>query len=302
MHGLYIHHLSEEEDSPHLQLLSRRQGLEIMRQTIMKGATVWLSPSGEPGTYEFFFLLSGEIRLLLPEAPCVLSAGDSFSLDGITENIPIEPTQDATLLYVSNKPQFDGMADYQGNLNELMRLVDAKDHYTYRHSRNVMSYTIALARKIATGQRETEDLVSASLFHDVGKFFIPDEILNKPGCLTDEEYEVVKQHPLDSARLLEPKFGRRVAEIARSHHERLDGSGYPLHLKGDQISPEGRIIAVADCFDTMTSRRVYTRRPKTFEEAAEELASRPDLYDADVCRALTELVAAGELIPAEDTK
>ena len=77
------------------------------------------------------------------------------------------------------------MADYQGNLNELMRLVDAKDHYTYRHSRNVMSYTVAIARKMATGQRETEDLVSASLFHDVGKFFIPDEILNKPGCLTD---------------------------------------------------------------------------------------------------------------------
>ena len=77
----------------------------------------------------------------------MLSAGDSFSLDGITENIPIEPTQDATLLYVSNKPQFDGMADYQGNLNELMRLVDAKDHYTYRHSElpegAIVSYAIS---------------------------------------------------------------------------------------------------------------------------------------------------------------
>ncbi len=301
MRGLTIHQQSENPDEK-LSLLARTSDMEIMRQTIRKGATVWLSPSEKPGTFEFFFVLSGELRLLLKDASCVLRPGDSFSLDGINENIPIEPVQDTALLYVSNRPQFDGMADYQSKLKELMWLVDEKDHYTYRHSRNVMSYTVALARKMGTGQCETEDLVNASLFHDVGKFFIPDAILNKPGRLTDEEYEIVKQHPLDSARLLEPKFGRRVAEIARSHHERLDGSGYPLHLKGDQISPEGRIIAVADCFDTMTSRRVYTRQPKTFEEAARELASRPDLYDADVCRALTELVAAGDLIPAENTK
>lgn len=301
MHGLHIHQQPAEADEQ-ICLLARTPGVEIIRQTIQRGATVWLSPSEKAGTFEFFFVLSGKLRLLLKDVPRILRAGDSFSLYDIAENISIESLQDATLLYVSNKPQFDGMADYQGNLNELMRLVDEKDHYTYRHSRNVMSYTVALARKMATGQRETDELVSASLFHDVGKFFIPDAILNKPGRLTDKEYEIVKQHPLDSARLLEPKFGQRVAEIARSHHERLDGSGYPLHLKGEQISPEGRIIAVADCFDTMTSRRVYTRQPKTFEEAAEELASRPDLYDADVCRALTELVAAGELIPAEDTK
>lgn len=301
MHGLSIHQQSEDAGEG-IYLIARTPGMEIMRQTIRKGATVWLAPSEKPGTFEFFFVLSGELRLLLKDASCVLRPGDSFSLDGINENIPIEPVQDTALLYVSNRPQFDGMADYQSKLKELMWLVDEKDHYTYRHSRNVMSYTVALARKMGIGQCETEDLVNASLFHDVGKFFIPDAILNKPGRLTDEEYEIVKQHPLDSARLLEPKFGRRVAEIARSHHERLDGSGYPLHLKGDQISPEGRIIAVADCFDTMTSRRVYTRQPKTFEEAARELASRPDLYDADVCRALTELVAAGDLIPAENTK
>lgn len=301
MRGLNIHQRSEDTGEQ-ISLLARTPGMEILRQTIRKGATVWVSPSEKSNTFEFFFVLSGELHLRLPDTPCTLLPGDSFSMVGITEDITIEPVQDVELLYASNRPQFDGMADYQGNLKELMRLLDAKDHYTYRHSRNVMSYAVALARKMGTGQCETEDLVNASLFHDVGKFFIPDEILNKPGRLTDEEYEVVKQHPLDSARLLEPKFGRRVAEIARSHHERLDGSGYPLHLKGNQISPEGRIIAVADCFDTMTSRRVYTRRPKTFEEAAEELASRPDLYDADVCRALTELVAAGELIPAEDTK
>lgn len=301
MHGLSIHQQSEDSGEG-IYLITRTPGMEIMRQTIRKAATVWLAPSEKPGTFEFFFVLSGELRLLLKDASCVLRPGDSFSLDGINENIPIEPVQDTALLYVSNRPQFDGMADYQSKLKELMWLVDEKDHYTYRHSRNVMSYTVALARKMGIGQCETEDLVNASLFHDVGKFFIPAAILNKPGRLTDEEYEIVKQHPLDSARLLEPKFGRRVAEIARSHHERLDGSGYPLHLKGDQISPEGRIIAVADCFDTMTSRRVYTRQPKTFEEAARELASRPDLYDADVCRALTELVAAGDLIPAENTK
>lgn len=301
MRGLNIHARSDDNGEP-LYLLARTPDMEIIRQTIRKGATVWLAPSEKFGAFEFFFVLSGELHLLLKDAPCILMPGDSFSLDGIMENIPIESVQESTLLYISNMPQFDGMADYQGNLNEMMRLVDKKDHYTYRHSHNVMCYSTALARKMATGQCETEDLVSAALFHDVGKFFIPDEILNKPACLTDEEYEIVKRHPLDSARLLEPKFGRRVAEIARSHHERLDGSGYPLHLKGEQIMLEGRIIAVADCFDTITSRRVYTRQSRSFEEAAEELASRPDLYDAAVCKALVELVAAGELVPAENTK
>lgn len=301
MQGLDIHQKSKDADEQ-VCLLARIPGMEIMRQTLHRGAAVWISPSENPGTFEFFLILSGEVRLLLKDAPRMLRTGDSFSLDGLSENISIEPVRDTVLLYVSNRPQFEGMADYQDNLNQLMRLMDKKDHYTYRHSRNVMSYTIALARKMAAGQSETEELVSAALFHDVGKFFIPDAILNKPACLTDEEYEIVKRHPTDSARLLEPRFGQRVAEIAESHHERLDGSGYPKHLKGEQISLEGRIIAVADCFDTITSRRVYACQPKSFEEAAEELASHPELYDAAVCRALTELVAAGELIPAENTK
>ena len=97
----------------------------------------------------------------------------------------------------------------------------------------------------------------ASLFHDIGKFFIPDEILNKPSKLSDEELNYIKMHSTYSSELLKGKFIEDISQIVEQHHERLDGSGYPKGLKGNQIRIEARIIGVADSYDAMTTNRAY---------------------------------------------
>ncbi|MBQ4619469.1 MAG: HD domain-containing protein [Clostridia bacterium] len=299
MHGLHVNLSSgnTSDKAQDINLLARRPGMEIMHQQIDKGATVWLAPATDPDTFEFFYVLSGSLNLMLPEGSVVLNAGASFHVDWLEGNVSIESLSDTKLLYVTNKPFFDDLSVFEDKLRELNRQIDEKDHYTFHHSTNVLKYSIEIAKHLSSEEGAIDALATASLFHDVGKCYVPDEILQKKGRLTDEEYDIIKRHPADSAKLLEPRFGKRVAEIAESHHERLNGSGYPRGLKGDEISIEGKIIAVIDSFDTMTSRRVYTVKPKTFLEAAEELCSLPHLYDKDVCRVLMELVKSGEIAP-----
>jgi HD-GYP domain-containing protein (c-di-GMP phosphodiesterase class II) len=106
----------------------------------------------------------------------------------------------------------------------------------------------------------------------------------------------IYHHPIDSARLLTPKYGDRVAEIARDHHEREDGSGYPFGLSSDEISTEAKILAVADCFDAMTTDRGYNR-VMTFEEAADELRGLTDKLDSQITSLLYDLVKDGRISP-----
>ena len=297
MHGLIIHSANESGGQDDIRLLLSKPNMEIMLQRLKKGAFVCLTPPADPSATEFFYLLSGKLHIILPTETVSLEAGSSFYIDNLEQDVSLETETNGELLYIASKPVYNEILDYQKNLNYLVNRVDEKDHYTLRHSHNVMEYSVLIARFMAREQQEIDNLTTASLFHDVGKCFVPDEILKKPAKLTDDEYKVIQKHPLDSARLLESRFGKRVADIARSHHERLDGSGYPLGLCKDEISLAGRIIGVADSFDTMTSRRVYTLHPKTFSEAAEELCSLPDKYDADVCSALLELVKSGKIAP-----
>ncbi len=299
MEGLFINEdgsrLNLGLEQAHLTLLAKRQGMEVMVQMLHAHATVWIVPADDEDTMEFFYVLSGHVDLMLERAPVTIPKGGCFHVDGLKQEIYLQTDENTELLYITNKPLFDNVFGYQGNLNELMRKVDEKDNYTYHHCRNVMEYSVTLMRRLSPDKQGLEDMVTASLFHDVGKCYVPDEILKKPERLTPGEFRVIMKHPLDSARLLTPKFGNRVAEIARSHHERLDGSGYPFGLSGDDISLEGRIIAIADSFDAMTTKRVYTGAPRSFADAAEELYSLPRLYDKKITALLRNLVSSGEL-------
>ena len=300
MRGLTIHSANESSSEDGIRLLFSNPNIEIMVQKLKKGAFVCLTPSSDLNATEFFYLLSGKLRIVLPAETVHLEAGSSFYANNLEQDVSLESEEDGELLYVANKPVYDDLLDYRNNLNDLINQVDEKDHYTLRHSHNVMEISIQIAQYMAREQQEIYNLANGSLFHDVGKCFVPDEILKKPSKLTEEEYAIIKKHPLDSARLLESRFGEHVAEIARNHHERLNGSGYPLGLTKDQVSLESRIVAVADSFDTMTARRVYTIQPKTYLQAAEELCSLPHLYDEDVCKALLELVKSGKIAPKEE--
>ena len=153
----------------------------------------------------------------------------------------------------------------------LSQAVDAKDHYTNGHSARVAKYAKELAKELGKSEKEWEDIYSLGLLHDVGKIGVPEEILNKKGKLTNEEFAEIKKHTVAGYNILST-----ITEIpglstgARWHHERYDGKGYPDGLKGEEIPEEARIICVADCYDAMTSKRVYST-PKSKEEVRTEI-------------------------------
>lgn len=136
--------------------------------------------------------------------------------------------------------------------------IDAKDTYTNGHSTRVAEYAREIARRTGFSEKQQDDIYMMGLLHDVGKIGIPEAIINKPSRLTDEEYAEIKTHPLVGASIL-----RNITEFpqlavgARWHHERYDGKGYPDGLAGEDIPLEARIIAIADAYDAMSSRRSY---------------------------------------------
>ena len=140
----------------------------------------------------------------------------------------------------------------------LAEAIDAKDNYTNGHSGRVAKYTREIARRFGYSQKRQDEIYMMGLLHDVGKIGVPDAVINKPAKLTEEEYAQIKTHPVMGDRILKNIRERpKLAIGARWHHERYDGTGYPDGLSGDKIPEEARIIAVADAYDAMTSRRSY---------------------------------------------
>lgn len=143
-------------------------------------------------------------------------------------------------------------------MQTLSTTIEAKDEYTRGHSYRVAEYSALIARELNWDEDEIRNLKNAAYLHDIGKIGIPDNILNKPVKLTDEELGVIKEHTVIGAEILKNiTLIDHVKEVARSHHERYDGRGYPDGLKGEEIPLYARIIAVADSFDAMKSRRIY---------------------------------------------
>lgn len=179
------------------------------------------------------------------------------------------------------------------NHNHLMEMVtslagaiDAKDPYTKGHSTSVSRYSEALARAINLPESEVERIKIGAMLHDVGKIGIPESVLKKPGKLTDEEWEIMKQHPvIGSEKVLEPNEALRdLIPIVKYHHERLDGKGYPEGLKGNEIPLAARIVSVADAYHALVSDRPY-RKGMPIEKACAILKEGAGTqWDADLVR------------------
>ena len=147
---------------------------------------------------------------------------------------------------------------YDQVLQTLAETIDAKDTYTNGHSGRVAEYARQIARRFGYGRNRQNEIYMIGLLHDVGKIGVPDSVINKPSRLTEEEYALVKTHPVKGDKILKKIQERPELAIgARWHHERYDGTGYPDGLAGENIPEEARIIAVADAYDAMTSRRSY---------------------------------------------
>ena len=142
----------------------------------------------------------------------------------------------------------------------LSEAVDAKDRYTSGHSKRVAEYARMIAERMGKDKEEQEEIYRAGLLHDVGKIRIPNSIINKEGKLTDEEFNIIKVHPITGYHILKGIGGsHRIAIATKYHHERYDGSGYPNRIFGENIPEMARILAVADSYDAMTSNRSYRK-------------------------------------------
>jgi PAS domain S-box-containing protein/putative nucleotidyltransferase with HDIG domain len=176
----------------------------------------------------------------------------------------------------------------------LSDMLNLKDPYTQFHEKNVAKLALEIAERMGLDEFTIESIRVAAMVHDIGKINIPTEILSKPGKLSDIEFEMIKKHPETAYEILRKvDLPWPVADIVYQHHERLDGSGYPRHLKSDEILLEAKIIIVADVVEAMSSHRPY-RAALGFEAAIEEIKKNAGvLYDAKIVQICTSILEEG---------
>ena len=189
---------------------------------------------------------------------------------------------------------------FLGSIRMLANAIDEKDPYTRGHSERVAFYSALMAKHMGMSPEEVEKVHLSGLIHDVGKIGIEDKILRKPAALTDDEYEMMKQHPRKGEHILEAvPLLKEMAGAGLMHHENWDGSGYPDGLKEEQIPLLGRIVSVADAFDAMTTDRPYSKA-MTFEAALARLRFLAGKkFDGGCVDAIEKASAAGDLTPAK---
>ena len=160
---------------------------------------------------------------------------------------------------------------YRSTLKALTAALETRDSETHGHSERVVTYSLRLGREYGLSSEEMKALEFGSLLHDIGKIGVPDSILRKPAKLTEEEWVRMREHPLHGQQILRGiEFLQGASRVVAQHHEKWDGTGYPLGLRKEEIDICARIFSVADAFDAITSDRVY-RRGKPYEAASQEL-------------------------------
>ena len=185
---------------------------------------------------------------------------------------------------------------FLGSIRMLAAAIDEKDPYTRGHSGRVAKYSMIIGESLGLNMEDLDRLRISALLHDVGKIGVDDRVLKKPGKLTDEEFDLMKQHTIKGANIMRPVAQLKdVLPGIELHHERLDGAGYPYGLKGDEIPLMARIIAVADTLDAITTNRPY-QSAMDLEYAMERIRSLSVArFDPDVVAALESAIHAGRL-------
>ena len=176
-------------------------------------------------------------------------------------------------------------------IRALAYTIDAKDRYTSGHSQRVADYSLAIARRMGKSEEEQKVIYYAGLLHDVGKIRIPEEVINKPGRLTEEEFDQIRIHPISGYHILKGIHEDvRVAYGAKYHHERYDGRGYPNGLEGENIPEIARIIGVADAYDAMASNRSYRDALPQEQVRAEIENGRGKQFDAKIADVMLQMI------------
>lgn len=180
-------------------------------------------------------------------------------------------------------------------IRALAYTIDAKDRYTSGHSQRVADYSLAIAKRMGKSEEEQRIIYYAGLLHDVGKIRIPEEVINKPGKLTEDEFEQIKVHPISGYHILKGIHDdEQIAQGAKYHHERCDGKGYPNGLEGESIPEISRIIGVADSYDAMTSDRSYRKALPQETVRAEIEKGRGQQFDKEIADIMIQMIDEDE--------
>jgi diguanylate cyclase (GGDEF)-like protein/PAS domain S-box-containing protein len=253
-----------------------------------------------------------EFVLLLPKTNAlqadvikkrILEAASQIKIDSIIVSVAVgyavketEDQQMSSVMTIADNNMYKDKLKYGKTMRSqtievVLKNINLKYDKEQVHTERVSEYCEAIARKMGWAEKEVQDIKTAGVLHDIGKITVPPELLNKPGRLTEEEFEIVKRHPEISYQILKSVDEyASMAEDVLYHHERMDGTGYPEGLRGERIPLNARIIAVADAYEAMTAYRSY-HVPKTKEEAIAELnRCAGTQFDPNIVRIFTEEV------------
>lgn len=284
--GSYINTVKQQ--SAELSLLLKNEGTEILFQSILKDRMFYIYPGDKRDSFEFYYIIKGEVLFEENNESRLLKEKDYFYVQDLKKPIFFKALTDVELLWFITEPAFDDLSEEIEKFTSMVQKVEQKDRYTYNHSMRVQEYSIKISKELGLDKRRLENLYVASLLHDIGKINVQAEILNKPDKLTDEEFSLIKMHPIDGAEILKHQKG--VSEIILQHHEKLDGSGYPFGLKSEEILLESKIVTVSDTYDAMTQDRVY-RNALRADEAVRELKKWSGIhFDQEIVNTLISIL------------
>lgn len=264
--------------------------MQIVLYTLQRNETINIVPDGYSVTTTLI-ILEGLISMHSSDEVYELGTHDAAMLIDIEKSYFVEAMKFTKIIAISSEENQDTQEDKA--IVSMLGSVEEKDVYTLGHNRRVSLY----AKQLALAYESTYNVItlsSAACMHDIGKINTPVEILQKPGKLTEEEFDIIKKHPRDSYEILKDIIGEKAAIAAGQHHERLDGSGYPNGLCGDKICMDAKIIAIADVFDAMTCKRIYNE-PSPPIEVVKYLEANLDKYDEAIVAILRRKVETGKL-------
>jgi HD-GYP domain-containing protein (c-di-GMP phosphodiesterase class II) len=280
-----------------IALLVTGQGTEVVETSLKKGQRITLEPpdSATPVT-ETYYLLRGKVACQTDLSTTVLGARDYLVTEHLGSPVILSALTNVTFLYITTQPFFHYISQFQQELMHLAVEVEQKDGYTSEHCLRLQKLSYATGQKLTLEPYRLHRLNYGAYLHDLGKVRVPIEILQKPAKLTPEEWEVIKQHPTYGREMLSATPLGDIGCVVEQHHERLDGSGYPLALSKENILVESYIVAVADTYDAMTTDRPY-RKALAPEVAFAELEKYAGVhYPKEVVKAFSSAVKQVELV------
>lgn len=271
------------------KLLVDDENMEIFESKVKKGKSIICQPYESIDAINVILILKGKLFHTNDQSFLETGAIITFKDLEITHHLYV--VEDTILLSIRNSKHFSVQVLVTNDIYEMIHKIQVIDKYTEEHC----NYTGNLGVQISTFMKLDENVIQnimyAGKIHDIGKIYLDKNILNKPGKLTIDEYEEVKKHSQYGHDIIKSKgVYNEVAKIVLEHHERLDGSGYPNGLKGEQISMEAKVLAVADSFHAMISKRTY-KKAMSINDAIKELKRYSGIwYEKEVVDAICTIV------------